>query len=342
MSRRLLPLGLTVVLVLVALPRLAGFSDVWPAIASMRWPLIVLLAGATAWNLVSYAFVLTAATPGLSRSQAMVVTQSSTAVANTVPGGGALGVGVMATMYRSWGFSTSTTSLAAISTGVWNTFAKLALPVVAFGLLAVSGGATWGRFTAAGAGIAVVAAAVLLTARAVRDDRVARRVASTCQRLVSAMRRAVRMGPVHDWADRASRLRRDVEELVRHRWVRLTVTTGLSQLSAGAVLLLAVRGVGVPESSVGWVEVLAAFSFVRLLAVLPLSPGGVGLVEVGLSAALVSAGADEGRAVAAVLVFRTLTYVAPILAGLPAYLVWQRRTTWRRTLVPPLAVTPAV
>ena len=332
-ARRVAPLALVVALAGIALPRMARFSEVWPAIAAMGWPAAALLGAATVWNLVSYAFVLAAATPGLTRSQAMVVTQSSTAVANTVPGGGALGVGVMAGMYRSWGFSASTTSLAALSTGVWNTFAKLGLPVLAVALLAVSGDASWGRLVGAGVGVAVVAAAVVLTARMVRDDRLARRVASACQRIVTGGRRALRRGPVQDWAERASRVRGDAEELVRGCWIRLTVTTVLSQLSACAVLFLALRGVGVSASSVGWTEVLAAFAFVRLLALVPLSPGGVGVVEVGLSAALVSAGAERGPAVAAVLVFRTLTYLAPIVAGVPAYLVWKRRSAWRRPLL---------
>ena len=44
---------------------------------------------------------------------------------------GALATGVSYTMYRSWGFRNSEIVLSALVTGVWNTFIKLATPVLA-------------------------------------------------------------------------------------------------------------------------------------------------------------------------------------------------------------------
>ena len=118
--------------------------------------------------------MVAAATPGMTHLQAMVVTQSSTAVANTVPGGGAVGVGVTAAMYRSWGFSASRTSLAVVSTGIWNVLVKLSLPLVALALLAVTGGANAVRIVGAALGLGIVVGVVIVTARLIRDDRFAR------------------------------------------------------------------------------------------------------------------------------------------------------------------------
>jgi uncharacterized protein (TIRG00374 family) len=87
--------------------------------------------------------------------------------------------------------------------------------------------------------------------------------------------------------------------------------------------------VGVSDDQVGWAEVLAAFAFVRLLSALPITPGGLGVVELGLVAALVAAGGNEPPVVAGVLVFRALTYLAPIPVGVVTYVIWRLRRNWR-------------
>jgi uncharacterized protein (TIRG00374 family) len=86
----------------------------------------------------------------------------------------------------------------------------------------------------------------------------------------------------------------------------------------------------VSEAEVGWIEVLAAFAFIRLVSALPITPGGLGIVELGLTAALVAAGGAEAQVVAAVLVYRALTYLLPIPFGLAAYLRWKSRSESRK------------
>ncbi len=331
-TRRLLAVAFLAGLAFVALPQLAGLSDIWSSMASMSTTVIVLLSITAAWNLASYAFVLTAATPGLSYPQSLVVTTASTAVANTAPAGGALGVGVLAAMYRSWGFSAASTSLAVVATGIWNVLVKLSVPILAVALFLITGDVTWGRTIGASVGVAIVVVVIAAAARFLRNDRAARRVATMAATCVNRLRRIVRRGAVTGWADAASSFRQEADSVLRGRWLRLTGATLLSQVSLFVVLYLAMRGVGIGPSQVGWAEALGAFAFVRLLAIVPISPGGVGVVEVGLSGALISAGADRGPAVAAVLVFRALTYVAPVLFGLPAYVWWRRRSTWRRPI----------
>jgi uncharacterized protein (TIRG00374 family) len=120
------------------------------------------------------------------------------------------------------------------------------------------------------------------------------------------------------------RFRRDPIGLLHDQWVPLTVTTLISHVSLYIVLLVALRDVGVSESEVSWAEVLGAFTFVRLLTALPITPGGVGVVELGLTAALVVAGGDQSQVVAAVLVFRGLTYLVPVPFGALTYVLWRR------------------
>jgi uncharacterized protein (TIRG00374 family) len=96
------------------------------------------------------------------------------------------------------------------------------------------------------------------------------------------------------------------------------------------VLLLSLRHVGVSDATVSWIEVLAAFAFIRLLSALPITPGGLGVVELGLTAALVAAGGPKAPVVAGVLVYRALTYLPPIPLGLLAYVRWKSRSEGRR------------
>ena len=52
------------------------------------------------------------------------------------------------------------------------------------------------------------------------------------------------------------------------------------------------------EAEAGWVEVLAVFAFVRVATSVPLTPGGLGIVELGLIAGLTAAGGDRPEVVA--------------------------------------------
>ena len=110
------------------MPRIANYSDVWETIADMTWLEVTTLLLIALWNLVTYWFVMVAALPGLRYGQAAVVNQASTAISNTLPGGGAIGVGVTYAMYRSWGFTIAAITRSIVVSGIWNNFMKLGFP----------------------------------------------------------------------------------------------------------------------------------------------------------------------------------------------------------------------
>lgn len=117
----------------------ADISEAWAAIQTLTWREIAVLVVATAWNLFTYWVVVVLATPGLTYPQAAVLTQSTTAVANSMPGGGAIAVGVTYTMLSSWGFSKSRATLSVVVTGIWNNFVKLGTPILALAIVALQG-----------------------------------------------------------------------------------------------------------------------------------------------------------------------------------------------------------
>lgn len=322
----------------------ADFSEVSAAISSMTGVELATLAVIAVWNLATYWMVIVAATPGLTYPQAAVLVESTTAVANSVPGGSAVAVGLTYGMLGSWGFSRSRSTLSVIVSGLWNNFAKLGLPVLSLALLAMQGDVNGPRVTAGLFGIAALVGSVTVFALILRRESFARRAGDRVAGWVSGVRRRLGKGPAEGWGDATVKFRARTIGLVSHAWKRLTVTTIVSHLSLFAVLLMALRHIGVANAEVHWAEVLAVFAFVRLLTAIPITPGGLGVVELGLIAGLTTAGGEEAEVVAAVLIFRGLTYLLPIPLGLLTYLFWRRNTSWRNSappLSPALAPAPA-
>ena len=243
-------------------------------------------------------------------------------------------------MLASWGFSKSRATLSVIVTGLWNNFAKLAMPILAIAFLALQGESGGGRIVAAVVGLGALVATIVVFALILRSEDFAARAALGAGRWVSAVRRVFHRGPVTGWDIAVVRFRSRVIGLVRNRWVALTIFTIVGHLSLYAVLLIALRQVGVSEDEIGWAQVLAVFAFARLLTAIPVTPGGIGVIEVALIAGLKAAGPDSAllgeQVVAAVLVFRVLTYVLPIPLGLITYVFWRRNKSWHDS-APPLA-----
>jgi uncharacterized protein (TIRG00374 family) len=301
---------------------------VWTAITDMTWLELTTLGLFAIWNLCTYAFVWMAVIPAprLSFGRAMVMTQSTTAVANTVPGGSAIGIGMTYRMLGSWGYSRSRTTTAVLVSGVWNSFIKLGMPVLAVALVALQGKATGGRVIGALIGIGALVAAIVVFALMLRSEQVARRVGELAGQAASWVLRLIRRPPVTGWELATVKFRARTLELVEHNWIAITVASLVSHLSLYLVLLLALRDVGVGNAEVSWAEVLLAFAFARLITAIPWTPGAVGLVEVTLIATLSAAGGDQAQVAAAVLVYRALTWGLPIPVGAATYLWWRRRS----------------
>jgi len=331
--RTLQAIGSVVALVAIgyfAFTKFTSFSAVWDSIKALTWLEIGTLIAAALWNIVTYWFVMVAALPGSNYWQAMKINQASTAVANTLPGGGALALGVSYGMYSASGFSRRAIGLSMVVSGVWNNFVKLTMPIVALALLAMQGNITTARATAAGLGLLVLAVALIAFASVLRSEHAARVIGTWAERAISGIRRGLRKPPVNDWGDALVRFRDEANALLRRRWAALTIASIVSHLSLYGVLLLTLRHVGIAETEVSWVEVLAVFAFVRLISAIPITPGGLGVVELGLTAGLVTAGGARPGVVAGVLVYRALTWALPIPLGIAMYLRWIRGAEARR------------
>jgi uncharacterized membrane protein YbhN (UPF0104 family) len=86
--------------------------------------------------------------------------------------------------------------------------------------------------------------------------------------------------------------------------------------------------------------ILLAYGAAAVLSMIPITPGGLGFVELGLTAALVAAGIKPADALLATLAYRVVSYWLPLPAGLVASILFRRR--YGRVPDPPdLGVTNA-
>jgi uncharacterized protein (TIRG00374 family) len=306
------------------LPRVADYGKVWDVISGLSNVYVALLLGAAVLNLATFAPPWQAALPGLSFRNALVMTQASTAAANVLPGGDAVGMAVSYSMLRRWGFRVEQVAIATGAFSAWNVIANVGFAVAGVGLLALGGESDPLLTTAALIGAVVSAVLGVAIGLVLHDERHALRIGAFAERLVSRVRGLLRRGPVTGWAERLVGFRDEAIGLIRRRWLPLTLATLAGHLTVWLVLLVAMRAVGVHASAVSLAEVFASWALIRIITTIPVTPGGLGVVELGLTGALVSFGGNRVDVVAGVLLYRVLTYVPPIAFGGICLLIWRR------------------
>jgi uncharacterized protein (TIRG00374 family) len=156
------------------------------------------------------------------------------------------------------------------------------------------------------------------------SDRLARDVGDLAARFASWVLGKVRRGPVTWDGGSFERFRRDAGDFLARRWHVLTLASLAGSLTVFVVLLVSLRAFDVPPSQVSLIEAFAAWALVRIIASIPITPGGMGVVELGLTGALLGFGGNNAGVVAAVLVFRFLTIVPTLLLGLIAAFTFKR------------------
>ncbi len=319
-----LSLGVVVATFAFVLPTIADYGAVWALVQELSWGWIAVLLAAVVLNLATFAPPWMIALPGLSFFRALAVTQISTALSIVVPGGLAAGVATSYAMLRRGGFASRDIARAVTLTGLWNQFLNLSYPIVAVFLLTSSGGDAALLSVAAFVGVAVLGVAVAGLVVVLVSKRLAEEIGELAARFANWALGKARRGPVTWGGPSFERFRQSAGDLLRRRWHALTVASLAGGLSVFAVLVVSLRALGVPASDVSLVEAFAAWSLVRIIGTIPITPGGVGIIEVGLTGALIGFGGNNAAVVAAVLVYRFLTIVPTLLVGLGAAAAWRR------------------
>jgi uncharacterized protein (TIRG00374 family) len=307
----------------------------WPRLSTLNpWWLILAVAFQAAHFTCTFALQRLAL-----RTKAWFPVVTSQLAGNAItlimPGGAAVGAAVQFRMLATSGEDTGSTvgGLAAFSLlGVGGLLAlpAFALPVILIGApanrglvnAAVLGAVGFVVFAALGAVVLVYDAPLRWTGRAV-------------QRLRNLVLR--KRPPLQGLDEVLVTQRNEIRAVLGNQWWQALL------LSAGRLafdylcLLASLRATGShPRPSL----ILVAYAVAGVIGMIPITPGGLGIVEASLTGLLVLAEVNSSQAVLATLTYRLASYWVPLLAGPIAYGLFQLRYR-NRPSSPPASAAPA-
>ena len=317
-------MGVAIVFAFV-LPRIAGYGAVWATLSRLTWAWAAVLVAATVANILTFPLPWMIALPSLGFVNALRMTQASTAFSLVVPGGAAAGMAASFSMLRSWGLDGRPVGVAVAVTGIWNQLSTFAFPIVAVAFLTAEGAGSGPLGLLALIGLALSVGMAGGAAAILARPEFAHRVGELSRRVVAPVYRWRRRGAPGWGGEAVVRFRAEALGLLRRRWVALTATTLANQLTGYLIFELSLRAVGISRSEISVSESFAAWSVGRLLVSLPLTPGGVGVVELGLSGILVGFGGPGAEVISGVLLYRALSVVPALVLGLLFGATWKLR-----------------
>jgi uncharacterized protein (TIRG00374 family) len=241
------------------------------------------------------------------------------AVSRIVPAGGAAGGAVQFRMLVAAGIDATVVGTGLAAASLISTATLLALPLLVVPAVIAGRPVPRGLTQTAwlGAGFFAIAFAVGLVL--LTTDRALDWLGRAIEWLLNRIRRESR---TRDLSARLRTQRDDIRrELGRKWWEALLASLG-NWLFDYLALLAALTAVGSrPRPSL----VLLAYVAAMLLGMIPLTPGGLGFVEAGLTTLLVVAGVSARDAALATLAYRLVSYWLPLPAGAVAAALHRRR-----------------
>jgi len=309
-------LGVLAVVFLIIIPRFVDYSEVVDAFRDLTLSQVAVMTvlGVIAWVISGQLF--TVLTPGLTVIRGAMSYLILSGIGSSVPFG-PWNMGVVWVVVRGWGVGVQPATSGIALYGVLNQLGRLALPLVALVVLAITGELSGHAGTAAvisTISIVVFIVAVLLIAAIVRSDKVADWIGRTGQRVVSWILARLGREGGPDVSRSVHRFRDQLGEVIRRRGFLALLVAILAQLGWCVVLIAALRVVGVPEGTLPPADVLAVFALVSVITIIPISPGGAGVPELLYIAGLSSiAGSEyESLITAGVFLFRLYQWFLPI------------------------------
>jgi uncharacterized protein (TIRG00374 family) len=243
--------------------------------------------------------LLRAGRVGVPATDMFGITLAAAAIQNSFPGGGVIYLAYLFRQFRRWGADDLLSGWVIVAFNLV-TFGSLAL-LSAIGLGMALGA---NSYNLASFILAIVAFALILSVLVTERRRL-------LPHLVRALRLSQRLvRRPRPGTDTSAVVARWAEELAavspsRRTWLRAFVM-GLCNWTADlACLVLSFMAVGV---GVPWRGVILAYTAGQLATALPITPGGLGAVEGSLTVALVYFGGGTDSAVAAVLLYRMISF----------------------------------
>ena len=311
-------LGGAVSIYLVAPTVLDVFAS-WNTLGELEpgWFLLValtqLLAFASLWAVQRIALRTTQWRPVITSQLA------GNAASRLIPGGAAAGTALQFRLLRSAGISTETATTGLTVSGLLQLAMTLVLPLIALPGVLLGSPAPDGLLRVAWAGVGLFVVLVVGSTAVLADDRLLQWIGHSTDMIRRSAHGAAEAGSAT-----GVRLLTQRDGLIAGldgQWVKAVVLSAGRSAFDYLTLLAAITAFG-NEGRLSLV--LLAFASATLLGLVPLTPGGLGFVEAGLTGTLALAGLSAGDAISAALLYRLFSFWLPIPAGMLAGVYHQR------------------
>lgn len=318
--KRILAVLLSGVVLYIVLPSLLRVLSSWPRLRELSppWFAAMFLAEAGCFGCTFWLQRLTLGT----KAWFTVVTAglAGNAVTNVLPGGDAAGAAVQFSMLSSSGIDPARAAAGLSTASLLGLGGLFGLPM--FALPAIIGGlhVSRGLANAAFLGLAAFALFIIGSVILLTTDRPLEQIGRLTQWLWN--HRPGRHQPATQVSLIMLRQRDQIRSVLGRNVPKAVLLVGGRLGCDFLSLLCALRATGArPNAAL----ILLAYAATAVIALLPMTPGGLGIVEGSLSALLVLAGVGASDAVVATLAYRLASYWLPILVGGVAYLVFRHR-----------------
>jgi uncharacterized protein (TIRG00374 family) len=318
-------LVVTVIGLYVVAPSVVAVLHEWPRLKSVRPLWFLVLAVLQMGSLAALWFLVRIALPSTRWVDAANSQLAGNAASRVLPGGSATGSVVQASMLVKSGQSAGSVAAAMGSIGLLTTGMLLALPILTIPAVIIQPPSARELQLGLVVSLAVALVLVGLGLALLRWNGFVGVVARGAGQAVHLVRRgsSVTHIEVTVLAQRDA-----VAAAFDGRWVRSLGFAAANRMFDYATLVASLCAVG---ARVRPSMVLLAYVIALGLALIPITPGGLGFVEAGLTSVLVLAGAGTDQAVLGTLLYRLVSFWLPIPVGALAWAGWHlhRRPSMR-------------
>ena len=317
---RLVFLLVTLISLYILWPSLLKVFSAWPELLSLNPGWFVVMFAA---EVASFACIWVLQRLSLRcRAWRPIVTAhlAGNAFSRIVPGGAAAGGALQFRMLVQSGVPATTVGAGLTAAGLISTATLFALPLLVVPTVLAGRPVPSGLAQAAWLGLSVFFVAVITGVVLATTDAALRLVGRALQAVLNRIHRGA--PATTDLPDRLVAERDEVRRTLGPRWWKALMAGLGNWLFDYLALLAALAAVGSrPRPTL----VLLAYVASMVLSMIPLTPGGLGFVEAGLTATLTLAGVSAPDAVLATLAYRLVAYWLPLPAGLVAAALHRRR-----------------
>jgi uncharacterized membrane protein YbhN (UPF0104 family) len=321
-------IGIVLFLIFVVfLPNFIDYGQVFDSIMQLtigQVVLLILFGMAFMWF---SAGVYNTLIPGLGWWEGWKAWAASNSVAFIAPPGADLAIRFG--MYRSAGISGKSAGSGIVLSWFFTTGYKLVVPIIALTWILIAEGIEDDLLvTISIVGIAGIVGGAGLTALILYREQIALRIGKIGQRWYNGLVGGRWKFPEAEGLGiKLVDFRAQVMGTVKARWFPATVVTLTAQAIFFTALVLSMRFMGVTAEQASIGIIFDAYAVGLLLSMIPIFPGGLGVVELAYVGVIVGSSGNTELATAVTagaFVHRIFTWLVPIIIGLVPLIGWRR------------------